>query len=680
MNVDWIAIIFSAYSWGYPVLMLTIWILTHMKQQNPAIVEHFNDVHILNFSIMIPCLNEGLVIGRTIDSMMQFFEDHEDEDGNVKYGYPKNQVEFVVINDGSDDNTVGEVMKKMKKYPGIRVVIIDVPTKFAKKGKSGALNKGYTWLHHNSLFKDTNHQKWIIGVFDGDGYPDHDILQETTKYFMDPAIGGINSSIRIRNRPTGWYPRIQDIEFFLTTRLMNSFNGHLLGNAFLGGNGEFARVACLEDIHKEDKRIVNYVYDVHELMTVQYGQEMIIGSSDPPSCECDKNRHKRTVDTVSNTSSSYIGCKICQCSGCTDCCVDTIVISQRVQRYNDITIIVPVTKQPVRVFMPSRSGSRKKNIWSKSRRRKRKSTTSASPSSSSSSFSPTSFTSSTAASASMVSSSENTADFEKKRYELNYDGISTNKYHYSNINELDHDNNLTCCKNNSVVNSQYSYSDSDSDVDVDGTVFRVWSDWALTEDLDFGLKILLAGWKVDHMMNTFVNQQGLASYMKLLRQRTRWSWGTQKSFLKYFFPILFSMKIPFVTKIDLLFRMSNPFIVIFLVPFSLFLMIVCILGFVVLEMEIIPMWLILVTAVAWLYLLTYGLCTEKEYRNWKIPLHIISYVIYIIILSPVTYLAFLKVITCRKAKWTKTDRYEEDDSDKSSSGSSKYDGYYSSVA
>ncbi len=51
-----------------------------------------------------------------------------------------------------------------------------------------------------------------------------------------------------------------------------------------------------------------------------------------------------------------------------------------------------------------------------------------------------------------------------------------------------------------------------------------WSG-SLTEDLDLGLRLAAAGWRSTTTTRAFVDQQGVESYRRLLRQRTRWYQG-----------------------------------------------------------------------------------------------------------------------------------------------------------
>jgi len=53
----------------------------------------------------------------------------------------------------------------------------------------------------------------------------------------------------------------------------------------------------------------------------------------------------------------------------------------------------------------------------------------------------------------------------------------------------------------------------------------VWNPKALTEDLDLGMKLHCIGANLAYCTE-YVLQQGLESMLRLIRQRTRWAWGT----------------------------------------------------------------------------------------------------------------------------------------------------------
>jgi len=52
-----------------------------------------------------------------------------------------------------------------------------------------------------------------------------------------------------------------------------------------------------------------------------------------------------------------------------------------------------------------------------------------------------------------------------------------------------------------------------------------WRPGALTEDLDLGLRMMMAGWRLRFCSTSWVDQQGLPHLRPLLRQRTRWAQG-----------------------------------------------------------------------------------------------------------------------------------------------------------
>ncbi|MFJ4475932.1 glycosyltransferase [Streptomyces xanthochromogenes] len=54
---------------------------------------------------------------------------------------------------------------------------------------------------------------------------------------------------------------------------------------------------------------------------------------------------------------------------------------------------------------------------------------------------------------------------------------------------------------------------------------RPWQRGALLEDYELGLQMILAGYRVTHVADTWVSQEGLPHARRLLTQRTRWAQG-----------------------------------------------------------------------------------------------------------------------------------------------------------
>lgn len=80
----------------------------------------------------------------------------------------------------------------------------------------------------------------------------------------------------------------------------------------------------------------------------------------------------------------------------------------------------------------------------------------------------------------------------------------------------------------------------------------------LLEDFDFGLRLTLNGWKISHLENGVVYQQGLTSVKRFIRQRSRWVQGNMQS-LSYIKSILDS-HLTKGAKMDLLYFLAQPWL------------------------------------------------------------------------------------------------------------------------
>jgi len=102
---------------------------------------------------------------------------------------------------------------------------------------------------------------------------------------------------------------------------------------------------------------------------------------------------------------------------------------------------------------------------------------------------------------------------------------------------------------------------------------RPWTD-CLTEDLDLGMRLAIAGWRGRYTHETWVEQQGLTNIRKLVRQRVRWCHGHFQCWR--LIPRLISSDLPTLTVLDLLYYLLSPALsllasVVFVLPFALLL-------------------------------------------------------------------------------------------------------------
>ena len=108
--------------------------------------------------VLIPAHNEEKVIERTLEAMLRF-------------DYPKDKLQILVINDGSSDRT-GEMVKEVaRSHP--QVIYAEVPEKEGGRGKSHVLNCG---------LKQTDAE--VIAVYDADNQP----LPEALKYLVAQLV------------------------------------------------------------------------------------------------------------------------------------------------------------------------------------------------------------------------------------------------------------------------------------------------------------------------------------------------------------------------------------------------------------------------------------------------------------------------------------------------------------
>jgi len=147
-------------------------------------------------SIIIPAYNKEAVIEDTIKSVLGL-------------DYPKDKLEVILIDDGSEDNTYSIAKKYQSKN-------FKVLTK-NNSGKAATLNFGI------------NKSKGeLILVLDADTLPNKDVLKKTVGYFKDLNVGAVVSTLQPYN-PKKLIEKIQIVEYTLSSfsRKILSLNNSL---------------------------------------------------------------------------------------------------------------------------------------------------------------------------------------------------------------------------------------------------------------------------------------------------------------------------------------------------------------------------------------------------------------------------------------------------------------------
>jgi cellulose synthase/poly-beta-1,6-N-acetylglucosamine synthase-like glycosyltransferase len=183
-----------------------------------------------------------------------------------------------------------------------------------------------------------------------------------------------------------------------------------------------------------------------------------------------------------------------------------------------------------------------------------------------------------------------------------------------------------------------------------------WNMKSLTEDLDMGVRLSIEKWEMRYVGSTAVEQEGVETLHSLVRQRTRWSWGTLQALKHYVLSFkVWKAGISLKKKVDMSIYLANV-----IVPF---LVLLCwiwsgmsFLGLVSLS-NVFPFAFTLANAFSFVPFYFYGLWKERnEYPLWQmLPLTIIA-TVYTYHWIPCITSAIIKAIT-QKPVWIKTPRF-----------------------
>jgi cellulose synthase/poly-beta-1,6-N-acetylglucosamine synthase-like glycosyltransferase len=181
----------------------------------------------LTFWIVVPCLNEERVVGRTVGAALAL---------TGPFG---TRTRVMVVDDGSDDGTPN-VLAGID-HPDLTVLRRDFPD--ARKGKGEALNAAYRRIRDLTVAAGEDPARVAVGVIDGDGRGSPNLLLEVSRMMRDPDVGAIQCRVRIhnRNRVLG---AVQDLEFACVANASQLLRD-AAGTVGLGGNGQFARLSSL---------------------------------------------------------------------------------------------------------------------------------------------------------------------------------------------------------------------------------------------------------------------------------------------------------------------------------------------------------------------------------------------------------------------------------------------------
>lgn len=186
-----ILIFFAIISiWGILIvnLILTIagyiYYLKWQKRPQPQLKEEVPFV-----SIMVPAHDEGVVIVKTVQALLEF-------------DYPIDRYEVIVINDNSSDNSAELLANLQKIYTGRNLEVINTDKITGGKGKSNALNIALKQARGS-----------VISVYDADNTPEKDALRVLVAQLQqDDEVGAVIGKFRTRNKKASLLTRFINIE------------------------------------------------------------------------------------------------------------------------------------------------------------------------------------------------------------------------------------------------------------------------------------------------------------------------------------------------------------------------------------------------------------------------------------------------------------------------------------
>lgn len=191
MNIpDVLMVIAVICIWSLLLVNVTLIIagyLYYIKSENEEMPEIKGELPFV--TIMVPAHNEGVVISKTVESLLAL-------------DYPHDRYEIIVINDNSSDNSALLLGNIQSRYPNRNLLIISTDAITGGKGKSNALNIGFA-----------RSKGELIAIYDADNTPEKMALRYLVAEIMnDSSLGAVIGKFRTRNRDASLLTRFINIE------------------------------------------------------------------------------------------------------------------------------------------------------------------------------------------------------------------------------------------------------------------------------------------------------------------------------------------------------------------------------------------------------------------------------------------------------------------------------------
>ena len=150
-------------------------------------------------TIVIPCFNEEEWITKTIQCA-------------IDQNYPQEQLEVILVDDGSTDNSMALVRKFgeriRKEITGDRFIVIEQPRNMGKR---------------HALAAGALRAKFDLLVFvDSDSFLEPNAIREIVQPFRNPKIGAVSGRTEVQNKWTNALTKMQAVRYYVAFRFMKA--------------------------------------------------------------------------------------------------------------------------------------------------------------------------------------------------------------------------------------------------------------------------------------------------------------------------------------------------------------------------------------------------------------------------------------------------------------------------
>lgn len=202
------------------------------ERKNKVNLNAYND-RLPTVTIMIPAHNEEKVIASTLERILEL-------------NYPKDQIQIIVINDNSSDDTELEVKRIQNENKKRKINVITTDEETGGKGKANALN----------IALEQAKGEWVC-IFDADAAPERNTLKflviksfESIKY---AAVFGRNKA---RNRNRNFLTKCINIELVTSQRIVNPAKWYLFKLGQIPGTNFIINRKILESVGGWDEKAI----------------------------------------------------------------------------------------------------------------------------------------------------------------------------------------------------------------------------------------------------------------------------------------------------------------------------------------------------------------------------------------------------------------------------------------